>query len=52
MSSQSLITPAMFIVSALVLPINKNTACTRGRKCRAGLTTQQHNCASVREVGS
>jgi hypothetical protein len=27
MSSQSLITPAMFIVSALVLPIRRNTAC-------------------------
>lgn len=26
MSSQSLMTPAMFIVNALVLPINKNTA--------------------------
>jgi hypothetical protein len=28
MSSQSLMTPAMFIVNALVLPINRNTAYT------------------------
>ena len=32
MRSQSLMTPAMFIVSALVFPMSRNTACTQPRR--------------------
>jgi hypothetical protein len=45
MSIQSLITPAMFIVSALVLPISRNTACEQ--RCNGRGSNSAHSAAAI-----